>query len=347
MTRFARSKGSKASNERVPEEATPWQEMKKQMNQELHDSKKEFDTKKAKAYLDFIKEEAVKKSQSPTWAEFEDRKAVKPKETIKRKTLSDEESLQKSKKDRNTKPSIQLKCKTTNVAKKSRKKLKVADRGLTNAVPEDKQKEMDVEKSEIGKESISPEAVKKIQKKKEKRLRQIEKKKQHPDKTSQQNLADNKNAQKPLQTKQPKKLKDPRNKPPSRPNTQITLDGNVIDIAYFQGFPIRKEDEVRLKQLEKDMASKGIPRSEIVAALKMERRRAEKALAREKKKVCFNCRGSGHLISECPNLDQNQAATGICFKCGSTEHTYFECKVVREQEFKFAQCFICNEQVKQ
>mgnify|MGYP001496077668 CR=1 FL=1 len=31
MTRFARAKGSKASNERVVEEATPWHELKSQM----------------------------------------------------------------------------------------------------------------------------------------------------------------------------------------------------------------------------------------------------------------------------------------------------------------------------
>ena len=31
MTRFARSKGSKASNERVEEEATPWEELKVQI----------------------------------------------------------------------------------------------------------------------------------------------------------------------------------------------------------------------------------------------------------------------------------------------------------------------------
>ena len=33
MTRFARAKGSKASNERVEEDATPWEEMKAQMKQ--------------------------------------------------------------------------------------------------------------------------------------------------------------------------------------------------------------------------------------------------------------------------------------------------------------------------
>ena len=31
MTRFARAKGSKASNERIVEEATPWHELKSQM----------------------------------------------------------------------------------------------------------------------------------------------------------------------------------------------------------------------------------------------------------------------------------------------------------------------------
>lgn len=348
MTRFARSKGSKASNERLPEEATPWREMKKQINQEPLEDKKEFDIKKAKAYMDFVKDEAVKKSQIVTWAEFEDHKTVKLEKRNKRKAVDGEGSLQKKMKDANAVQSKQPKGEAAHVTKSEKLQKK---RTLKNAVVVRETKEMDNKKSDIEKEG-SPEALKKIQKKKAKRLRQIEKKKKHPDKASQnpspKKLDYNKNSSKPLQSKQPKKLKDPRNKTPSRPDTQITLDGNVIDIAYFQGFPIRKEDQARLKQLQKDMISKGIPRSQINVALKMERRKAEKALAREKKKVCFNCRVSGHLISECPDLEaQNQAGTGICFKCGSTEHTHFQCKVVREQEFKFAQCFICNEQVKQ
>ncbi|KAJ9581772.1 hypothetical protein L9F63_003841 [Diploptera punctata] len=79
--------------------------------------------------------------------------------------------------------------------------------------------------------------------------------------------------------------------------------------------------------------------------MKSERRKAEKALARERKKVCFHCRKSNHKISECPELgDSNETGTGICFKCGSTEHTHFQCKVVRTQDFRYASCFICKEQ---
>lgn len=131
-------------------------------------------------------------------------------------------------------------------------------------------------------------------------------------------------------------------------SNKIHLNGIEIELAYFDGFPIKKSDADRLKQLKKDMISKGIARNEINVALKLERRRAEKALAREKKKVCFNCRNGGHTLSECPQLqsDSNipQFQSGICFKCGSTEHTHFECKVTKGEKFRFAQCFICQEQ---
>lgn len=69
---------------------------------------------------------------------------------------------------------------------------------------------------------------------------------------------------------------------------KMFINGKELEIAYVEGFPIKKEDAVRLKKLRKEMISKGLPRSQIDLALKLERRKAEKALAREKKKVCKN-----------------------------------------------------------
>ncbi|XP_044759805.1 inner centromere protein A-like [Coccinella septempunctata] len=133
-----------------------------------------------------------------------------------------------------------------------------------------------------------------------------------------------------------------------QPN-KIMVNGNEIELEYFDGFPIKKEDALNLRKLKKEMISKGLPRSEINRTLKLERRKAEKALAREKKKVCFNCRKFGHNLSECPNLSNKNElveteGTGVCFKCGASDHTSFACRVVKGPNFKYASCFICKEQ---
>ncbi|XP_053970404.1 putative uncharacterized protein DDB_G0286901 [Hylaeus volcanicus] len=126
--------------------------------------------------------------------------------------------------------------------------------------------------------------------------------------------------------------------------TKVVINGVEIEIVKFGGFPVRKEDAERLHELKQKMIMKGIPKKETDAAIKLERRKAEKALARIRKCVCFHCRKAGHNLSDCPELGIEQAGTGICFKCGSTEHTHFECKVAKPTEFRYATCFICREQ---
>lgn len=130
---------------------------------------------------------------------------------------------------------------------------------------------------------------------------------------------------------------------------QLIINGKEVELVRFDGFPIMRKDAERLGELKNNMIKKGIPKSEVQRTMKLERRRAEKALARMKREVCYNCRKGGHNLSDCPDLKSKipgvDAAEGVCFKCGSTEHKQFECKVQKDKEFKFATCFICKEPV--
>lgn len=140
-----------------------------------------------------------------------------------------------------------------------------------------------------------------------------------------------------------------RRKPINDKSFQLIINSKEVDLVRFDGFPIMKKDAERLEELKKNMIKKGIPKSEIQRTMKLERRRAEKALARLKRDVCYNCRKGGHNLSDCPDLKSNipnvDSAEGVCFKCGSTEHRQFECKVQNDKEFRFATCFICKEPV--
>ncbi|XP_044252757.1 zinc finger CCHC domain-containing protein 9-like [Tribolium madens] len=319
MTRFARAKGSKASNERVPEDATSWSEMKNQLLEKNQETKKRHEADKQretnyKAFLQQVENDEIKNSK---WAEFP---VDKPKKKKILKILEEKSGI-KRKSD-------------SPLEENNKKAKKPTENGASNeAKPAKKIKKKNKPNILTKKEPLTEEEQKKIEKKKEKRLRQLEKKK-----LKQPQVASVKKA-KPRDNEKHERRKKPQN--------SMIINGKEVEIAYVDGFPIKIEDAERIRQLRQQMISKGLPRSEIKIALKLERRKAEKAFAREKKKVCFNCRKSGHNLSECPELGKQIAessGTGICFKCGSTEHTHFECKVVRGQEFKFAQCFICREQ---
>ncbi|TRY71706.1 hypothetical protein TCAL_04756 [Tigriopus californicus] len=142
----------------------------------------------------------------------------------------------------------------------------------------------------------------------------------------------------------------------SRPSTQpasLKKDkaGQLVQAGegLFQGFRVKKEDEARLRQLRDTLQSGGAQPDEVRAALKRERRNAEKELAKSKKMVCYNCRQPGHLLSECPQSQLSHQTVkdqvGQCFKCGSNEHTAKECQSKRKggEAYAFAVCFVCQE----
>lgn len=201
-------------------------------------------------------------------------------------------------------------------------------------------------------EEMSESELKRFERKKAKRMRQLQNKKakkalEREAKLAAEQQSHNEN----IKNRKLPKIRDDKEHQRRKPNDMLKtmhINGVDVEIDYVDGFPVKKQDAERLRKLRKEMISKGIPKNEVQTALKLERRKAEKALAREKKNVCFNCRKSGHNLSECPTLNENSQSemigTGICFKCGSTEHTHFECKVVRTDSYKYATCFICHEQ---
>lgn len=153
--------------------------------------------------------------------------------------------------------------------------------------------------------------------------------------------------------KQSKKSKKQKNK--FNKKDQVVKDRSGANIeegeALFQGFRVTKEDQERLKKLHKQLKSSGATKEEVDFALKRERRKAEKTLARSKKLVCFNCREPGHMLADCPQtetvkVEAMPTAAGHCFKCGSLEHTSKDCKskLKRENAYRFAVCFICKQE---
>ncbi|KAK3932954.1 Zinc finger CCHC domain-containing protein 9 [Frankliniella fusca] len=336
MTRFARAKGSKSSNERVAEEATNWKEFKRQIDQKKVDSSQSKDDSVAQSVIKRIKQEKQVVTETD-WADFGlPRVSVHLQEKVAKKRKKVEDSVKEQ--------VVTLK-----------KKQKIA-----NNI--DEQDKTYTESNDVAEHQVEPIKKKKIKVKKEssavempadaveaKDSSEITRKKKKKGNQS----ADNQNSNLSQLQATPASGKGAsfKRRKPFVESSTLHINGITINISKFDGFDVKTEDAARLKELRSKMLKEGIPRPEVDKAMKLERRKAEKALAREKKKVCFNCRQAGHLLSECPEVGSfgsskrfDSSAVNICYKCGSTEHTHFQCQVKKKKEYSFATCFICKEQ---
>lgn len=356
MTRFARARGSKSSNKREPEEASSWSQLKDGLLKRSDTITAVDKAQEIQKCKDTIKE--LQQKGSTTWSTFDEENRGET------NSVDNKVSKKKNKTEKGNKSADTMSNNEVNVSKKRKmsstdnindvigekkgKKKKNKDteeetNSPTGFLNDNVEKEQNI--SMIGKEekldTHSKSMKKKIKIKKDKlaKLYLLEDTKPNQnDPTSNKGNLDNF----PKLPLGKKKKEHNRRKPLPEPY-QMDLNGEMVDVVTYDGFPIMLEDAKRLEELKKSLFAKGISNGEIKKIMKLQRRSAEKALTRARKKVCFNCRRSGHPLSECPSLNQGEG-TGICFKCGSTEHTHFECKVVKKQEYKFAQCFICKEQ---
>lgn len=377
MTRFARAKGSKSSNERAPEDSTPWEVMKEQLLQakkEGEESKKrqQAEQQRIENYENFLKEHKVQKRKA-TWCDFPDSESkqskvivnssesngppAKSKKKNKKKVASETENLDSSNANAEVQNDVTDNVKTS--GKKPKKKKKKSGE-VTETQVQENPTEVAEPVAEGNKTTPTSKKNKKKKKNGQNTIATDSTEVQAPNLNTStdnskhnnvQNKNNNSNKQQPQgKNKKNKKLVDGkpvRRKEINDKSFQLIINGKEVELVRFDGFPVMKKDAERLQELKNNMIKKGIPKSEVQRTMKLERRRAEKALARMKREVCYNCRKGGHVLSECPDLKSKipsaDAAEGVCFKCGSTEHRQFECKVQRDKEFRFATCFICKE----
>ncbi|XP_047521053.1 zinc finger CCHC domain-containing protein 9-like isoform X1 [Pieris napi] len=349
MTRFARAKGSKASNLKDPEDGTPWEVMKEQMVKAKADNEESIKRKEAEQqridnYENFLKERKVEK-RKVEWCDFP--------ETVSAKTQNENASQNVEKKKNKRSNNVLENDNAPQVLSKKVKKNKEKNKKITSenvttshdinngSVEEFKNSEKNVITSN---DLDKTEIVENTKKKKNKKKQNF---------SSKSNVAQSQELnQQPSNVESTKKNKKHgdkavRRKEITEKSFKLIINGKDVELVRFDGFPIMKKDAERLQELKNSMIKKGIPKSEVQRTIKLERRRAEKALARVKRDVCYNCRKGGHNLSDCPDLRSNipgvDSADGVCFKCGSTEHRQNECKVQRDKEFRFATCFICRE----
>lgn len=414
MTRFARAKGSKASNERKEEDPTPWHIMRQQLDEQLN--KKYDDCEKKSSLAGIATNMVVFKPEEEMWSEFNEFKLKKP-SFIKDTKIKTLEELPKCQSDKTCTKKAKNYTKVNSISNNTclneipnnPVKTNIKHQEIVSKLVEDKntgsKAKKTIKKTNILCKPIEQNKLKQNEKSAERFTTQTTKKTtidENEDNTINKNTD---SIRKKLKTNQMKALEDTE-QTETTPTTSTSLDplnfeiahtlttpkllitnmskndntemlslksannkkglknkefhsiknnfsnihtimanGRIIEIVKFEAFWIKKEDATKLKELRRKLRGQNIPKDKIKTIIKLERRKAEKALSREKTNVCYHCRKFGHKFSECPEINNSSMSkSGICFKCGSTEHTHFECKVTQSQNFRYAVCFVCNEQ---
>lgn len=289
MTRYARAKGSKASNERLPNEATPWSVMKQQLEDKNNES-----LEKKKSAKELLKDYQESNTHENTnWAEFEENCSKK-----KEKKKSTEESLKCH--ERNTVDNITNTdsnshfTKHEKISEKREYKKSKSKKLCTNDIESSENNDTVVSKSDNIKENLQRTHIEdtkteetdsktdKFSKKRKRKedfrdLHSLSKKKSKQDgtesnftvltkrqkrnlkrklKTTNDNTSDKTSNYKRKEKKSKQEGTYKRRKPDVGA-TKMVINGIEIEIVKYDGFPVKKEDAERLVDLKQQMIMKG------------------------------------------------------------------------------------------
>lgn len=332
MTRFARAKGAAASNERVEEEATPWQQMAQQMrsatgyeggdqnqhNRDVEDLNGDMEipsdeddapnnlSEQHDRALPVKPHEEGSSSDETGDGDTEDVSGLLA-STVKNVTSNNEHTQAHQENDnglkikRQRKQSKCLNCKEKGHLKRDCPKLTEERRKELQELIE-----MKIERKGKG-----------TGRKKNKKRKQLEqngdgdecfatKDKRPKNETSSETLQTHKMVTTQKSDNRPKHGDNALNK-----HKKVLTDktGQVVGAGegLFQGFRVKEQDVKRLQKLQRQLRSdKTLKEDDMNATLKRERRKAERELATFHKMVCYNCRKPGHLLVDCPDTKPSE-----------------------------------------
>jgi len=116
--------------------------------------------------------------------------------------------------------------------------------------------------------------------------------------------------------------------------------------VFFEGSWLTHERRDELVALRSRLLKEGQSQEAVEDVIRRGRRRDERQVKIERRKLCFRCREPGHMLSACPAVESESSGGGICFKCGSPDHTSRMCRAKRGlggAAYPLATCFVCKE----
>lgn len=254
MTRFARAKGSKASNERLPNDATPWRVMK----QQLEDNKSKVPLEKKKSAKELLKDQestfdSNTNVNTQEWAVFEDNRSKT--NARKHKNSKSNRNLTKNSENKVVSES------NDNVEKSQAiEDVKPIDKKKTKFSNKKKQVINNPNSISSEKESNTPQNVPSNHVVLSKRQKRNQKRKLEMSNDESKRFKKNvsgKNSKTFTREEKMKKKGEYKRRKPDAGVTKIIINGMEIEIVMYDGFPVKKEDAERLAELKQKMIMKG------------------------------------------------------------------------------------------